>query len=136
MQKKRTKKYRPKDRFIPPLIGLHLNKDVFIAEHIALDGLVKGYANETHINDLIECRNVLTIASNKKKDRMLNEVCKLAYEALAGIKKRKESTGKFGCNAVEFEHLKVLLEVSEDFWNRQGGRFFLECCIESQGEGK
>ena len=136
MAKKRTKKYRPSVRFIPPLIGLSLNKDVFIAEHMAIQGLIGGFANEHLLNDLIECRNVLTVASVKKKDKILNRVCREAYDAISSIKKRKEVTGKFGCNTEELGVLKALVEVSEDFWLRQGGKFFLECCEESEQQGK
>lgn len=103
---------------------MHLAPEVGIHERMAIEALSHGWA--THWNDLLDCLDMLTMASEAKQDHGAIAVCTAARWALANVRDRHAQVGKFGCTADELAALRGLVDVSEDFWKRTSGHLFAD----------
>lgn len=108
----------------PTLVALHLAPEVGIGERISVDAIAGGWATEYHFNVLADCRDLLTIAARRRNDEQTYAVCELAFVALANIKDRYLAKARLGATGDELQALRVLVDISEDFWKRQGGELF------------
>jgi hypothetical protein len=54
-------------------------------------------------------------------------VADLASIAIGNIRDRMESTGKIRVTGDELQALHAMIDISQDFWKRQGGGTFAEC---------
>lgn len=108
----------------PTLVALHLAPEVGITERVSIDAIAGGWATEYHFNVLADCRDLLTIAARRKNDEQTWGVCELAFVALANIKDRYLDRHRIGATGDELQALRVLVDVSEDFWKRQSGELF------------
>lgn len=123
MSRKRCKR-TPRPARCPTLVALHLAPEVGITERVSIDALAGGWATEYHFNVLADCRDLLTIAARRRNDAQTYAVCELAFVALANIKDRYLTKHRLGATGDELQALRVLVDVSEDFWKRQSGELF------------
>lgn len=106
------------------MVAMHLAPEVGLEERLAADSFVGGWASERQFNVLADCRDLLAMAAMERKDRDTLAVTDLAYIALLNIKDRYAQKKRMGATGEEVKALRVLVDTSEDFWNRQSGELF------------
>ena len=115
---------KPRPARCPTMVALHLAPEVGITEHVSIDAIAGGWAETYHFNVLGDCRDLLTLAADSKGDQDTLAVCELAFVALSNIKDRYLRQQRIGATGEELKALRVLADVSEDFWKRQSGELF------------
>ncbi len=100
------------------------NPDIETGERMAVQAFAGSWANESQFDILNDCLGLLTLAAEQKRDEGVLAVCELASFALTSIKERYLSKGKMGTTGDELQALRVLIEVSDDFWKRQSGALY------------
>lgn len=120
MKTKRAKQYRPKPQWVPPLVAcvLHEN-EADLQNHIRLERLRSGQANDKDFNWLLDTQAALLLGSHHISDLDITKVALIAQEAFRSIRTRFEKTGKFGCTGDEFNLLCSMVEINEAWWPRQ-----------------
>lgn len=108
----------------PTMVAMHLAPEVGITEWTSVNAIAGGWAEKYHFNVLADCHDLLTIAANHKQDAQTLAVCDLAGIALLNIKDRFEERQRLGATGDELQALRVLVDISEDFWKRQSGELF------------
>lgn len=103
---------------------MHLAPEVSITERISVDAIAGGWAETYHFNVLADCHDLLVLAANHKGDQQTLVACDLASMALLNIKDRYLARNRVGASGDELQALRVLVDVSEDFWKRQSGELF------------
>ena len=124
MRKRCNRQQRPKHP--PTLVALHLAPEVSIHERLAVEGIANGWATTVHFNQLLECADLLLLAATEKHATSEIEIAHMGRTALANIHDRYHSNGKIGASGEEIKALRVLTDVSEDWWKRQSGALFKE----------
>lgn len=109
----------------PTLVALHLAPEVGITERVAVMAIANGYATEHHFNILADARDLLSIGANLRNDHQTAAICELGRIALENIKDRYLAKHRLGATGDELQALRAVLDVSDDFWKRQGGDTFL-----------
>lgn len=110
----------------PTLVALHMAPEVGIGERQSIEAIVGGYATTYHFNVLADARDLLSIGANLRNDHQTAAICELGRIALENIKDRYLAKGRIGASGDELQALRALLDVSDDFWKRQGGQTFLQ----------
>lgn len=113
-------------RVAPTLVALYLNPEVSATERAAVLGLEQGWAEPAHFNVLADCRDMLALAAAERNDQDTLAVCELALVALENIKVGFVADKQLVAAPEELSALRLLADVSEDFWKRQGGKAFVE----------
>lgn len=108
----------------PTLVAMHLAPEVELAERMALQAFLGGWADEAQFNVMADCRDLLALAAYAKDVKDILAVCDLAYVALISIKDRYADKRRMGASGDEMQALRVLIDVSGDFWRRQSGELF------------
>lgn len=108
------------------IVALHLNPEVSLQERAAVLALSGGWSDTSHFNVLADCRDMLILAASEKRDEQTLAICNVAGVALLNIKDRYAEKGKIGATGDEIKALHALVDVSEDFWKRQGGGLFVD----------
>lgn len=109
---------------VPILVVMHTIPDLSLTERLSVEAFAGGYAHTDHFDNLADCRDIMTLAASEKDDQQTLAICELALHAMLGIKDRYARTQKMGASGEELQALRVLADVSEDFWKRQGGALF------------
>lgn len=120
----RRQKRTPRPARCPTLVAMHLAPEVGIAERMAVEAVAGGWAEAHHFNILADCHDLLALAADYRKDQQVLAVVDLSAIALLNIKDRYVERNKFGATGDELQALRVLVDVSEDFWKRQSGELF------------
>jgi hypothetical protein len=120
----RRHKRTPRPARCPTLVAMHLAPEVSITERLAVEALVGGWAQPHHFNVLSDCHALLALAADYKDDKQTLAVVELSAFALLNIKDRFIARSVFGATGDELQALRVLVDVSEDFWKRQSGELF------------
>ena len=115
--RKATKRRNRIEAKIPMMVVMHGIPDLSLTERLSVEAFAGGWANA-------DCRNIMTLAAAERDDKQTLAICELALVALSSIKDRYARTGKFGGTGEEIQALRVLADVSEDFWKRQSGATF------------
>lgn len=110
----------------PTMVAYFLNPEVSIQERMAVVALRLGTAGVSHFDILADCRDMLTLAACEKNDEATLAICEVGLVALENIKARYLEKGRIGATGDELQALQALVDVSEDFWKRQGGGMFIE----------
>lgn len=110
----------------PTMVAYYLNPEVSTQERMAVVALRSGYATVSHFDVLADCRDMLTLAASEKRDEDTLAICKLGLFALENIKDRYLEIQRIGASGDEIQALQALVDVSEDFWKRQGGGLFID----------
>ena len=120
----RRKRYIPRDIRVPTLIAMKVTPEVGISQHMALTALVGGWAGKAQFNALGECCNLLAQGADIEQDKEADNMAGLGEAALSNIKERYLSTGLFTSTDEDIGALTIMVEFSEDWWNRRGGTTF------------
>lgn len=123
--KKPRKAYRRRPVFAPPLVALHVAPEVEITELMAIEHLSTGQAEARHFNVLLDVTDKLIIAANTKQDEGLKALGRAARFALSNIKDRYLAHKVIRATGEELKAMRALVQVSTDFWKRQGGGAFV-----------
>lgn len=110
----------------PTMVAYYLNPEVSTQERMAVVALRSGYATTSHFDVLADCRDMLTLAACEKNDAQTLTICELGLVALENIKARYLEKQRIGATGDEIQALQALVDVSEDFWKRQGGGLFID----------
>lgn len=124
MRKRCKRRVLPK--CAPTLVVLHNVPFLGISEHIAVEAMTGGYAHPDHYDNLVDCADMLLMAAREKKNAGVEEVAHLARAALSAIKDRFNRVGRLGVTSEEKNSLQALVDVSDDFWQRQSGALYSE----------
>ena len=112
---------------VPTLVAMVVNPSYEGAELAALLALRAGTATIPQFDVLIDCRNMLALGADMRKDEKAAAVAELASLAIGNIRDRLDTTGKLGTTGDELQALHAMIDVSQDFWRRQGGGVFAKC---------
>lgn len=123
---RKPRKRIPRPVRCPTLVALHLNPEVGIGERMAIEAIAMGIATEHHFNVLADVRDLLAIAAELRDDADTNAICELARMALENMKDRWLAKHRIGATGDELQALRALLDISDDFWRRQGGGTYLQ----------
>jgi len=110
----------------PTMVALSVVKTCEIAEQMAITALVGGWATPTQFDCLLDCADLLLLAAADRHDDGCREVAYHARDALHGIAARFRAVGKIGATGDEVKALRVLVDVSRDFWYRKSGVLFAD----------
>lgn len=110
----------------PTLVKLYADPTLAAREHMALTLLQSGAASGGQFNILLDCADLLLLAAHEKRAADVLAIAHLGRAALANVQERFAARGKLGATGEELKALRVLLDVSEDFWKRQSGALFAE----------
>lgn len=121
---RRQHKRKPRPARCPTLIALHLAPEVGITERVSVDAIGGGWAETRHFNVLADCHDLLALAADYRADKQTLAVCDLASVALLNIKDRYTARNRVGATGDELQALRLLVDISEDFWKRQSGELF------------
>lgn len=120
----RRHKRTPRPARCPTMVAMHLAPEVGITERIAVEAVAGGWAQTYHFNVLADCHDLLALAADYKGDKQTLAVVELSGIALLNMMDRFGRRGVIGASGDELQALRVLVNVSEDFWNRQSGELF------------
>jgi hypothetical protein len=114
----------------PTMIALHLNPEVSLQERFAVKALKSAYASTGHFNVLLDCWLMLHIAAEEKGEDDVQAISEVGQMALDNIRDRWERTTHVGATGDELKALETMVDFSEDYWKRQGGKLFAEAYFE------
>ena len=117
-------KRKPRPARCPTMVAMLLAPEVELTERMALQAFLAGTATVGQFDILADCRDLLTLAAEEKRDVGVAAVTDLAGIALLNIKDRYRERGRLGATGDERQALMMLVDVSEDFWRRQSGELF------------
>ena len=120
MASKRKRKSRP--IAIPCLVLSQIVPDSQIALLTALNAFREGWATPTHFDVMLDTRDLLLLGASAKEDEGVMAVCRAANIALANI--QDSYNGAFKFDQEELNALVILVDISNDFWNRQSGSLY------------
>lgn len=117
----------PRPVRVPTMVAIATQPSYEGSELAALTLFRLGQAGKQQYDVLADCRNMLLLGADRRKDEGAFAVATAAGIALSNIKDRHAKTGRMGTTGEEMKALHVLVDVSQDFWKRQGGGTFAEC---------
>lgn len=114
-------------RRVPTMVAMALNPTYEMTQLAALLRLRTGAATVEQLDVLIDCRNMLALGANKRDETSVTMVADMASTAVREIRERYERTGAITATDDDLQTLHAMIDVSQDFWRRQGGGTFTEC---------
>jgi hypothetical protein len=100
-----------------------LSPDPQIMLLTALNAFMQGWAGPAHFDIMLDTRDLLLLAAKAKKESAIVEAARAFNVALANIRESWDGD-KFSVNDDELNALKMLIDISNDFWARQSGNLF------------
>ena len=113
---------------IPCIVMSHIVPEAQIVLLTALQAFRNGWAGPSHFDVMLDTRDMLLIGSKAKNDADLVEVSRAINVALANIRDSWDGN-KFYPDQDELNALEILVDVSNDFWNRQSGSFYQQAYL-------
>lgn len=111
---------------VPTMVAMAVAPECEMSERMALKAIAEGWATTSQFNCLLDCADLLLLAAFDRKDTGAEEVAHMARTALANISDRFKEAEKLGTTDEELKVLRVLVDVSGDFWNRKSGGLFAD----------
>lgn len=116
--RKRPRKPRPCT--VPMLINRGLiQDDLEMRERQFVEAFAHGYADKEHFDNLVDMRNVLTIAAAEKDDVPILKLCEAMSIPLQAIRERHSRTGKMGATGDELRMMREFVGIYGDWWIRK-----------------
>lgn len=86
----------------------------------------RGVANADHYYVLVDIANILMFAGATDDSRryVVDYIQKEITPVIDSIRERFKRTDKIGCNGVELNKIRALIEFNDDFWKRQCGELY------------
>lgn len=129
MRKQST--YRQKRVSAPMLINRGLqNDDLEMRERMIAEAFSGGWATERHFDELVDMRNLLTIAAAHKDDQGVLSLCHAMSIVMNNIRARYAETHRMGVSGDEVKLLREFCGIYADFWLRQSVGLYERCCDE------
>ena len=125
-QKSRKRIRRPLSKTIPTVIAMAMEPQMEIMQRQALASLADAWAGTSQFDELVDCRDFLVLGATVKKDEGALALCDAALEVLMNIRRRFDASGRIAAESFELALLSDLVDVSQDFWNRTSGDFFIQ----------
>ena len=111
---------------IPTVVAMAMEPQMELIQRQALASLADGWAGTAQFDELVDCRDFLAMGANVKKDEGVLLLCDAALEILLLIRHRYDTMGKITAESAELALLSDLVDVSQDFWGRTSGDFFIK----------
>lgn len=108
---------------IPCIVMSAIIPEAQIALFTALQAFKEGWAEPAHFDAMLDTRDMLLLGANAKREEKTVEVARAINVALANIQDSWDGK-KFYFNEDELNALQILVDVSNDFWNRQSGAIY------------
>lgn len=117
-------KRKPRPIRCPMIVAKHLAPEAEIAERMALQGFMSGYAGEAQFNVLANVCDLLALGAERKGDVAIAAVCEASANALHSIKARYARLDKMGANGDELKALRAMVDIADAWWKRQSPLLF------------
>ena len=119
------------------LVSMALTPGYSVKEYLAIEALRQPWADEDHVDTLIDTMNLLAIGAMEDRpddERMARkplggpilDLCRLAKQAFNNIKRRGKA-GKIGVTGDEYKTLVKLVETSNAYWATKSGEKYARC---------
>lgn len=115
---------RKRNKLPPTMIAMFIKPQAGLMIQTSLLAFAGGYADHQHYETLAEVADHLMIGT-EGKDEGAQGVAHGARLALMNVADRYRRTKKIGASGDELKMLRALVEISDDFWNRQSGAHFM-----------
>lgn len=125
-QKSRKRPRAQLKRRIPMMVALAMEPDMEIRQRQAVTGLVQGWGGADQFDELVDCRDFLVLGAGVKQDDGILALCDAVLEVLSALRSRYDATGKLVLEGDEATVLSTMVDVSQDFWGRVSGEFFIQ----------
>jgi hypothetical protein len=128
----RKPKRKPRPARCPTMVAMVLAPEVGIIERLALQAFLDGRADLRDFDILADCRDLLTLAAEERHDVQVLGMCETVWVALMNIRDRYLAFGVMAAHDGRDETqneagvLIDMLDVSDDFWRRQGGNLYAD----------
>jgi hypothetical protein len=83
----------------------------------------EGWAETSHFDCMLDTRDMLLLGSKAKQENDILEAARAINMALANIRDSWDGA-KFDVSEDELNALQILVDISNDFWNRQSGNLY------------
>ena len=125
-QKPRKRARSQLKKTVPTVVAMAMEPQMEFMQRQALASLADAWAGTTQFDELVDCRDFLALGANVKKDDGVQALCDAALAVLLSIRQRFDVTGKITADSGELALLTDLVDVSQDFWGRTSGDFFIK----------
>lgn len=106
-------------RSAPMLVRMLTDATTLTRQYLAVSAFEGGTADAGDFDVLLDCADMLLLGAHVKACLGEKEVAHMARMALANVRDRYVKTRRLGVTGEERKALRVLVEISEDFWKRQ-----------------
>lgn len=128
---KKPRKTARGKRYTPMLINYPA---MAIKHRMAASMLASNSGSLAHWDSLATAYNLLCIGAARRELHDVLSVCKSFFDYLKAARISFDMGGTWNWDEDAQAMAGVFLTVGEDFWNRQGGKFFNECLEMMRGE--
>ena len=130
MARKRSR-YRPRPISAPMLVNRGIQETAIDTQELMLEqAFAGGWATTDHFDNLVDMRNVLTLATAKKDDATAVAMAEAMRIPLANLRERYAKTGRFGLTGDELQLVRLFVDFYRDFWLRQPVSLYEWACDE------
>lgn len=118
--RKRNTRRKVIPKYPPAMLVL---RDVCLAERMALGAFISGEPTPANHTMLLDCAEMLLLAASKKEPD-ISRIASLARDELAMLAVAYRHRGDLRAKGDTLRLFGLLVEISEDFWNRQSGGLY------------
>lgn len=130
MTRKRSA-YRPRPVSAPMLVNRGIHETAIDTQELILEqAFAGGWVTTEHFDNLVDMRNVLTLATARKDDPSAITMCEAMRIPLANLRDRYARTGRFGLTGDELQLVRAFIDFYRDFWLRQPVALYEWACDE------
>lgn len=121
MRKRSNRQIRPAE--IPCIVMSQIVPEAQIVLLTAMQAFRDGWAEPAHFDCMLDTRDMLLLGARAKNEESTLEAARAINVALANIRDSWDNK-KFQCSEDELNALQLLVDISNDFWNRQSGHLY------------
>ncbi len=111
----------PRPARCPTMVAMTLAPEVGITERMSINAISQGWATTYHFDVLADCRDLLSLAGEHKRDQSAIDMCDLAGIALMNIKDRYLAKGKIGAAGDELKALTAFADNADVYLTSTAG---------------
>lgn len=128
---RKCSRYRPRAVSAPMLVNRGLQETAIDTQELMLEkAFAGGWATTEHFDNLVDMRNVLTLATARKDDASAVAMSEAMRIPLANLRERYAKTGRFGLTGDELQLVRAFIDFYRDFWLRQPVSLYEWACDE------
>lgn len=130
MTRKRST-YRPRPISAPMLVNRGIQETAIDTQELMLEqAFAGGWATTEHFDNLVDMRNVLTLATAKKDDASAVAMGEAMRIPLTNLRERYAKSGRFVLTGDELQLVRAFIDFYRDFWLRQPVTLYEWACDE------